>query len=524
MAKKELLLAMRSVTIEAPNGDVFLQDTDLELYSGEIVVLFGASGSGKSTLNRILFDPEGLEAEGFRTKTEELELRCEPGLVPQSGALFDHLDVRGNLELAMRHRGRSHGKGPSVEEWLSAVDLPEAHARAWTPVSKLSGGESQRVAVARTLAGGKRALFLDEPTTGLDPYRIEVLAKLLREQVDTRHVGLVVTTHDVTFAAMVADRLLVLDRVDRKIRPILENEWPGPSGETRLSEAMRDIERALRPHLKNVPASKQTGADRKVRTALGRIAARPFAVAGAGTVLGMKQLFGRPKDFFTVLALVLRSALLRPLPFYLIVSSLLGFTVLYVIVRAGPGGVSVAKIVELIGGAHVVALTPPLAAFLFTAASGGPVSGWLGGMSLTKQIDALRALSIDERRYLWGPVFLGMAASFLAIAAFFAGGLILGGFVLGKLYDVPHALSLLLGDILDPIPSRVANLVRGSWLVVIYAFGIAAGVVANGTTPKSSSDDVSKGTILSIVNCTLWVVALELASAAVMFAWKDGSQ
>src|SRR5689334_17598119 len=145
-------LAVRGLRVALPDGRVLIDGVDLEIGAGEVVVLLGGSGAGKSTFARVLFERDELDAAGFEVVAARLDLdRDQLGLVPQRGALFDHLDVRGNLELALRH-ATGGGGGDDPETWLTRVGLDAKLAAPGTPVTRLSGGQAQRVAVARVLA------------------------------------------------------------------------------------------------------------------------------------------------------------------------------------------------------------------------------------------------------------------------------------------------------------------------------------------------------------------------------------
>src|SRR5262245_17388716 len=169
-------LRVRGLRVALPDGRILIDGVDLEVAAGEVVVLLGGSGAGKSTFARVLFERDELDAAGFEVVAARLELdRDQLGLVPQRGALFDHLDVRGNLELALRHASPPAGEPISADQvpgWLERVGLDPALAAPGTPVTGLSGGQAQRVAVARVLASKRRLLFLDEPSVGLDPHRV----------------------------------------------------------------------------------------------------------------------------------------------------------------------------------------------------------------------------------------------------------------------------------------------------------------------------------------------------------------
>ncbi|HET7501881.1 MAG TPA: ABC transporter permease, partial [Kofleriaceae bacterium] len=229
------------------------------------------------------------------------------------------------------------------------------------------------------------------------------------------------------------------------------------------------------------------------------------------------QLARHPRDFAIVARRVAAQTLVRPLPFYAIVATLIGYTVLLVISKVGGAGVRPDALVRQIGGSYVVALAPALSALLFVAASGSATNAWLGSMGLTRQTLALDALGVDRRAYLWAPAWLAVGVCYLAVAAVFALGMIAGGLVVCRAYGVAGAWPLLTGDLLDPRPERVPYAARAAFLVWIYAWGIASDVVAKGGAAKPEADAVTRGMTASVVACTLWVVAWELVTVLVVF-------
>src|SRR3954471_6854736 len=139
-------LAVRGLRVALPDGRVLIDGIDLSIGEGEVVVLLGGSGAGKSTFARVLFERDELADAGFDVVAAQLDLdRSQLGLVPQRGALFDHLDVRGNLDLAIARAGSTQAND-TAEDWLGRVGLDPALAAPGTPVTKLSGGQAQRVA------------------------------------------------------------------------------------------------------------------------------------------------------------------------------------------------------------------------------------------------------------------------------------------------------------------------------------------------------------------------------------------
>ncbi|HMG56354.1 MAG TPA: ABC transporter permease, partial [Kofleriaceae bacterium] len=243
----------------------------------------------------------------------------------------------------------------------------------------------------------------------------------------------------------------------------------------------------------------------------------PFRVAAIAATRAPGQLFGRPREFAVIARRVVAQTLIRPLPFYAIVATLIGYTVLLVISKVGGAGVRPDALVRQIGGSYVVALAPALSALLFVAASGSATNAWLGAMGLTRQTLALDALGVDRRAYLWAPAWLAIAACYLAVAGLFALGMIAGGLVVCRGYGVEHAWQLLTGDLLDPRPERVVYAARAGFLVWIYAWGIASDVIAKGGAAKPEADAVTRGMTASVVACTLWIVAWELATVVAVF-------
>ncbi len=188
-----------------------VDDVSLTVAPGEIVALLGASGSGKSSLLRVI---AGLEPLTSGTVTwDGDDLRQVPvherGFVMmfQDGQLFPHHSVAGNVGYPL-HRLTAAERKARVEELLALVGLAGYGPR---PVTALSGGEAQRVALARSLAARPRLLMLDEPLSALDRSLREHLVGVLEQTMRaTRTPGLYVT-HDQDEAFAIADRIAVLD-------------------------------------------------------------------------------------------------------------------------------------------------------------------------------------------------------------------------------------------------------------------------------------------------------------------------
>ncbi|GAA2772277.1 amino acid ABC transporter ATP-binding protein [Streptomyces showdoensis] len=193
-----------------------LQEIDLTVGRGEVVVVIGPSGSGKSTLCRAMNRLETVESgeiliEG-RPLPEEgkalARLRAEVGMVFQSFNLFAHKTVLANVSLAqikVRKRKREEADRRSLA-LLERVGLA-AHADKFP--AQLSGGQQQRVAIARALAMDPKALLFDEPTSALDPEMINEVLEVM-QQLAQEGMTMVVVTHEMGFARSAANRVVFM--------------------------------------------------------------------------------------------------------------------------------------------------------------------------------------------------------------------------------------------------------------------------------------------------------------------------
>ena len=202
-------LDLRDVTVRF--GDVTAIDgVTLSIPTGEVFALLGPSGSGKSTLLRAIAGLEPCTGEiafdGESVARTPVHRRGF-ALMFQDGQLFPHLDVAGNVGYALRVAGRPDAA--RVAELLDLVGLPGFGDRG---VTELSGGEQQRVALARSLAASPRLLLLDEPLSSLDRELRERLALDLRAIITAAGTTAILVTHDHAEAAVIADRTGMLER------------------------------------------------------------------------------------------------------------------------------------------------------------------------------------------------------------------------------------------------------------------------------------------------------------------------
>ncbi|WP_031080233.1 amino acid ABC transporter ATP-binding protein [Streptomyces sp. NRRL S-118] len=193
-----------------------LQDIDLTVGRGEVVVVIGPSGSGKSTLCRTINRLETIESGTITVDGKELPaegralagLRADVGMVFQSFNLFAHRTVLENLSLApvkVRKRSREEADRRS-RELLDRVGL-SAHADKYP--AQLSGGQQQRVAIARALAMDPKVMLFDEPTSALDPEMINEVLDVM-QQLARDGMTMVVVTHEMGFARSAAHRVVFM--------------------------------------------------------------------------------------------------------------------------------------------------------------------------------------------------------------------------------------------------------------------------------------------------------------------------
>ena len=214
MTARDAAVLRAEVRVRRRDFDV---DIALDVAAGETVAVMGRSGAGKSTLLGALAGLTPLDGGEIAVDGRVLDrapgLRTAPMhrgivLLGQDARLFPHLTARENVAFGPRAAGVSASVARSgADEWLARVGLPGAGDRR--PV-ELSGGEQQRVAVARALAAEPRVVLLDEPLVALDAVTASEIRAMLREHL--AGVTAVAVTHDAVDAAALADRLVIVER------------------------------------------------------------------------------------------------------------------------------------------------------------------------------------------------------------------------------------------------------------------------------------------------------------------------
>ncbi|NLE81965.1 MAG: amino acid ABC transporter ATP-binding protein [Rhodococcus sp.] len=209
------MISMRAVNKHFGSLHV-LQDIDLEVPAGQVVIVVGPSGSGKSTLCRTINRLEPIDSGEIRIDGEALPaegralaaLRADVGMVFQSFNLFAHKTILENVMLApmkVRKKKRDEAKDRAYA-LLERVGIAN---QADKYPAQLSGGQQQRVAIARALAMDPKVMLFDEPTSALDPEMVgevlEVMTALAKEGMT-----MLVVTHEMGFARKAGDRVLFM--------------------------------------------------------------------------------------------------------------------------------------------------------------------------------------------------------------------------------------------------------------------------------------------------------------------------
>ena len=213
------ILTAKNLTKSYAKGILALNKVSFTLDQGKVLVIMGPSGSGKSTLIRTIngletFDKGELNVLGIKIRADSDErkiqkIRRRVGMVFQQFNLFPHLSILENITLApIQVQKRNKKEAEEYGMYLLCQMGIESHAKKYP--GQLSGGEQQRVAIARSLALKPELLLFDEPTSALDPERINEVLDAMRKLAD-QGMTMIVVTHEIKFAKEVSDQVLFID-------------------------------------------------------------------------------------------------------------------------------------------------------------------------------------------------------------------------------------------------------------------------------------------------------------------------
>ena len=213
------ILTAKNLTKSYAKGILALNKVSFTLDQGKVLVVMGPSGSGKSTLIRTIngletFDKGELNVLGIKIRADSDErkiqkIRRRVGMVFQQFNLFPHLSILENITRApIQVQKRNKKEAEEYGMYLLCQMGIESHAKKYP--GQLSGGEQQRVAIARSLALKPELLLFDEPTSALYPERINEVLDAMRRLAD-QGMTMIVVTHEIKFAKEVSDQVLFID-------------------------------------------------------------------------------------------------------------------------------------------------------------------------------------------------------------------------------------------------------------------------------------------------------------------------
>jgi phospholipid/cholesterol/gamma-HCH transport system ATP-binding protein len=246
-------ISVRNLRVKYGEREI-LHGINFEVPAGETMVILGGSGSGKSTLLRTLVGLEHpssgeiwIQGKDFASISEDErdELRKKMGMSFQGGALFGSMTVGENVALPLHEHTRLDDSTIEIMVRLKLDQVGLSGFENYMP-AQLSGGMKKRAAIARALAMDPEILFFDEPSAGLDPIIAAGIDELILKLKKAFRITIVVVTHELASAFLIADRIIVLDK-----GVIVAN---GTAQELRKSQHPR-----VRQFLDRVPEPELTG-------------------------------------------------------------------------------------------------------------------------------------------------------------------------------------------------------------------------------------------------------------------------
>ncbi|MBN8600743.1 MAG: ABC transporter permease [Planctomycetes bacterium] len=494
-----------------------LENVQLEFPAGKLSVIVGASGSGKSSLLKVLAglidDDSALQVIGS-VNTELNGQAGHVGLVFQSFALFDEFSPIDNVKMALDHQPPSLSakkRSLTAEQWLESLHVPiKGH------VSGFSGGQKQRLAIARTLAGHPDILLYDEPTSGLDAWSAQRVAKLIQETQQKFGITSIVVTHDYASWLGVADHVFLLEPSRKTLIELQTRSADEVASRIEAGLIKKDEDKVV---VENGNALKllQSGVLSLLEN-LGRVVLSFLTLP-----LHLLPLWKNPSWGCRFLAHYASLVVGASAWFYIGVAGVIvGFVATYFTFRYLPyqlytKPLLMEELLASIGFALYRILVPVLATILIAARCGAAVAADVGGKKYGGQIDALKTLGVKPSRYLFTSILLAFLVGTPVLTQF--------AFWIAKLtslvvFNSTHSqLGPYYWDFHFHRRLIVADqwLYDGFWWVELKSLlcGLMVGWVAYqwGVRPKASSRDVSRAITSTVLWATLAVLIVHFCVA-----------
>ncbi len=512
----------------AVGGRTLLDDACAEFPRGGVTLVIGASGAGKTVLMKLLAGllrpgDDGFEIKGsIRVEGEETlgaPRHDHVGIVFQNFALFDELTVEQNVQFALDHRRkpRTPPEGAATTPAAAKTLLEEFRIPQRTPVRALSGGQGQRLAVARTLAWDPPVIVYDEPTSGLDPANATRVAERIRATSKRHDKTTVVVTHDYAHLSDVADRVYLLDPDEKSLREIpvdslaeLEHDMPGAA-------TFEEGDPGPPPSMLRRATSAVGGFFAGTGVAIERTVA---------SVLALIPLWRSPKwglrYFLHYLRLV---ASFSSWAYFACAGIIAGFVATYFSYEFLPHRNYTEpligdEVLNALGFALYRIVVPVLTTILLAARCGAAIASDVGNRSYGHQLDAMRSLGAKPGRYLLTNILLSLAVatpllvglSFLAARATSLIVFVFNNPGRTQFWERHFSRDLI-------VPGEIAY-AGTAWVlakVVICGLGVGAIAYELGVRPKRSGVDVSTSITSTVILATLWVLVVHFVSAFLEF-------